>query len=467
MQLQFLGANRQVTGSRYLVQTEAARVLLDCGMFQERAFLERNWETPPFDPRQLHALVLTHGHLDHCGLIPRLVAQGFSGPIYCTPPTVELATIIMADSARIQMEDVLYKRKRHAKERRKGPHPVEPLYTVEDAQRASGLLRPVPYAQEVPVAPGITARFHEAGHILGSASVELTLTAAGRTHRVLFSGDVGQWNKPLIRDPQLPQRADTLILESTYGDRNHPDAADPQTQLAQVIGRTAARGGKTIIPTFAVERAQELMYHISRLIHDQRIPQMPVFLDSPMAVDVTEVFRRHRECLDEETLTLLENHQAPLRFPGLTFTRTVEQSMALNDLERPAVIMASSGMCTGGRIKHHLKRHIEDPRNTIVFVGYQAVGTLGRIILDGVQDVRILGQRRQVRAEIAQLHGFSAHADHDDLLRWVGSFTEPPTRVLLTHGEPQPAQALAEAITAQHGWQTQVPEYGQTVELLA
>jgi len=465
VQLHFLGANQQVTGSKYLLEAAGLKIMIDCGLFQERSIQSRNWDQPPFEPGSVDYVLLTHGHLDHCGLVPRLVAQGLNAPIITTEPSVEIATIIMLDSARIQQEDVAYKRKRHKKEKRKGPRPVVPLYTVEDAEKATGLLQPTKYGMPVALGKNVRATFFEAGHILGSASILIEVTEGDQKRTLLFSGDLGQWDKPLIRDPQLLAGADYVVLESTYGDRNHKAYSPPEEQLADIINETVKQGGKVVIPTFAVERAQELTYHIGRLVHEDKIPDVPVYLDSPMAVNVTEVFRRHRDYLDDETHQLLEAGQPPLRFEDLHLSRTVEQSKQINASRGPAIIMSTSGMCTGGRIKHHLKHTIQRPECAIVFVGFQAAGTLGRIILDGVPEVRIHRQNHIIRARIAQLHGFSAHGDHDDLLRWVKSFGNPPKQLFLTHGELSAANNLAADIKQELSWNVSVPAYQDAVEL--
>ncbi len=465
MKLTFLGANRQVTGSRYCVEANGSSVMIDCGMAQERAFLTRNWEPCPVDPVKLDALLLTHVHIDHCGLIPKLVAEGFRSPIVCTHPTVDLADVVLHDSARIQMEDAEYKQRRHRKEGRTARHPEIPLYTEADVDRTLPLLRGVPYREPVRINDVFTAIFHDAGHILGSAMIELLVHEGDGTRRVIFSGDIGQWDKPLIRDPSVFDRADYVVMESTYGDRDHEDSGNIEDQLAAVINSTTSRGGSVVVPVFAVERAQEMMYHISRLVHAERIPHIQIFLDSPMAVDVTEIFRKYREYFDEETWQMIDDNQPPLRFPGLKLVRDVEQSKAINSVQMPSVIMATSGMCTAGRIKHHLKHRISRPENTVLFVGYQGRETLGRQILEGKREVRILGRMHQVRARIAQIHGFSGHADRRALLRWLGALQQPPRRVFLTHGEEEVSLAFAETIAAQTNWPVHVPEYGETVAL--
>jgi metallo-beta-lactamase family protein len=466
MKLHFLGANRQVTGSRYVLEVGGRRVMIDCGMFQERKFQDRNWAPSPIPAGQIEALLLTHVHIDHCGLIPKLVHEGFRGPIHTTEPSAALVEIMLRDSAEIQQEDVGYKKKRHAKEGRHSPHPYEPLYTEADVDLTLPLVRACKYAQPVQVTPEITARYFDAGHILGSAMIEVNAVENGKKSRVVFSGDICQQDKPIIRDPIMLLMADNNVMESTYGDRKHQRAGDTESQLAAVINETHGRGGNVVIPTFAVERAQELIYHIGRLARAGRIPQMPVFLDSPMAVDVTGIYLKFHDYCDEAMLEMINSHQPPLKFPTLSLVRTAAESKQINGLKTPAVIMASSGMCNAGRIKHHLKNNIERPESTILFVGHQGEGTLGRLILDGVPRVRIHGQEFSVRAQIEQIYGFSGHADHDGLMRWISHFKSPPKRVFLTHGEEQVALKLAAEIKLRLGYETEVPAFQQVVELV-
>ncbi len=467
MKLTFLGANRQVTGSCYAIHTDRVTVVIDAGMFQERAFLERNWNPFPINPDRIDALLLTHAHLDHCGLIPKLVHEGFHGPIYTTAPTVDLAQLVMADAAKIQEEDAAYKQLRHKRECREGRFPCVPLYTVQQAEAVMRHMRPVEYKQPIKVAEGITATFRDAGHILGSASIQVTVLYKGIEKKLLFSGDVGRWDQPLLQDPTLfdgPAQLDAVIMESTYGDKEHPDT-DPNQQLAQVIRDTAARGGKVIIPTFAIERAQELIWRISQLLAAKQVPSIPIYLDSPMASEATAIFLKYPQWMDDATRKLIAAGRDPLHFPTLHILQTAEQSKAINDRKEPCVIMAPSGMCTGGRIKHHLRNNLPNPRNTVLFVGYQAIGTLGRQILDGNREVRIHGQMIPVQAHLQQIAGFSAHADRSDLLRWISAFNQPPKNLFLTHGEERVSLALAQRITADKHWNVTVPNYRQTVEL--
>lgn len=465
MKLHFLGANRQVTGSRYCLEAAGRHILIDCGMFQERQFQGRNWEPSPVAPAEIADLLLTHVHIDHCGLIPRLVGQGYQGPIHATRPSVALAEVMLRDAARIQEEDAAYKKRRHEREGRHGRFPEVPLFTDEDVDLTLPLLRGVPYQKPVPLGDGITATFHDAGHILGSAMIELQVTEQGQQRSLLFSGDIGQWNKPLIRDPTIFERADYVIMESTYGDRQHETSDSVDSQLGDIIHDTVRRGGKVVIPTFAVERAQELMYHISQLAHDNRIPDIRVFLDSPMAVDVTAIFRKFPDCYDQETWQRIAAGESPWQFPGLTMARSVAESKRINDLREPCVIMATSGMCTAGRIKHHLRQTIGRADSTILFVGYQSAGTLGRQILDGQPEVRIHGQQHRVRARIAQIYGFSGHADRPALMHWLGSLRQAPRQVFLTHGDEDAARSLSQHIAQTLGWPVTVPHYQQVVEL--
>lgn len=465
MKLHFLGANRQVTGSKYCLEVGPYKVLIDAGLFQERPFEHRNWERLPMPPGSINAMLLTHAHLDHCGLIPRMVRHGMACPIYCTRPTAPLAEIVMRDSAEIQAEDAAYKKKRHQREGRRPKHPEEPLYEVADVETTLPMLQPIGYRQAVEIVPGVTATFYDAGHILGSSSIEVVAQEEGETRTILFSGDIGQWNKPIIHDPTLFERADYVVMESTYGDRDHLRAGDIETQLADVVNETAARGGKVVIPTFAVERAQELMFHISGLVHTNRIPDLPIYLDSPMAVDVTAVYAKFRNYFDDDMWEKIRAHQSPMNFPGLQMVRTADASKAINTVSGPAIIMSSSGMCTGGRIKHHLRNNIERLDATILFVGHQGHGTLGRQIVDGARQVRIHGRNFRVEARIAQIYGFSGHADRAQLLKWIGSFKAPPRCVFLTHGEEEVALEFARTLETEHRWRVRVPQYNEAADL--
>jgi metallo-beta-lactamase family protein len=464
--IRFLGAAQNVTGSFYLVEHQGGRVVVDCGLYQERKYRERNWEPFAVDPGSIDAVLLTHAHLDHCGLLPKLVREGFGGPIYCTSATAEITRIVLLDSARIQEEDAEFKRRRHEREDRKGPRPEEPLYTEEDAERTLPLLRAVGYDSPTPVTNGISASFFEAGHILGSSMIRLELDGgSGARTSVVFSGDIGQWDKPIIEDPTLFAEADYLIMESTYGDRTHEDPGEIQDLLAQAVNTTHRAGGNLLIPSFALERTQEVLYHLNRLLQAGRIPHLMVFVDSPMAISVTEVFKDHPELFDDAMQELMEKGHSPFSFSGLKMTRSVDQSKAINHIRGTSIIIAGSGMCTGGRIKHHLVHNIYRKESTILFVGYQAEGTLGRQILSGARQVRILGQTWRRRANIRMISGFSAHADQPALLRWLSGLKRPPRRLFLTHGESDAIRVLADKIEREKGWKPYIPEYGERVDL--
>lgn len=465
MKLQFLGANRQVTGSQYFLQVGRSRVLIDCGMFQERAYLARNWEPLPIRPAEIDALLLTHAHVDHCGLIPKLVREGFHGKIHCTRATADLVDIILRDSAHIQMEDAAYKRRRHRKEGRKGKHPEVPLYTTEDVEQALPAVRGVEYETPVEISENVTVRFFDAGHILGSSLLCVRADENGTKRRIVFSGDLGQQDRPIIRDPTELHRADYLICESTYGDREHDRGEPIDERLAEIVTRTLRAGGNLVIPVFAVERAQDLIFHFSRLYHQGLLPAVPVYLDSPMAVRVTEVFRRHRECYDAETLRLIDSDQSPFSFPALRLVSSVEDSKRINEQRTPSIIMSTSGMCTAGRIKFHLKHNITRPESTILFVGYQGRGTLGRQIVEKNREVRIHGKMWPLRARIEQITGFSGHADRLGLLAWMRTIGNTPRAVFLTHGEEGAAKNLAESVRAEFGWRVSVPEYQDRISL--
>ena len=457
LSLTFLGAARTVTGSRYLLESSRARLLIDAGLFQERAYLARNWGDYGFDPAKLDAVLLTHGHLDHCGWLPKLVKDGFGGPVHATAATADLAPIILRDTARIQMEDARNKAKRHAKEGRAGLRPPMPLYDADDAERTIQRFRPAPgLDRPVEIAPGVTAEWGENGHILGASWVGVEADGV----RVVFSGDIGRWNRPILNDPRPPERADYLLVESTYGDRLHP-AADLETELAEALDDSLRRGGNLLIPSFSVERAQELLYLFSRLAAKGRLGHDGVYLDSPMASRVTELFSRHPEVCDGEMLALIRAGQSPFAFKRLEYVQTAEESKKLNGMAGGAVIIAGNGMCTGGRIKHHLARGLANPANLVLFVGYQAPGTLGRELVDGAGEVRLFNRRVSVQAGVRQIGGLSGHADRNELLRWTDGLRRPPAHCFVTHGDEGATAALAASLREKRGWNASCPSPGQ------
>jgi metallo-beta-lactamase family protein len=403
--------------------------------------------------------------LDHSGLVPKLVKEGFSGRILTTSASREMLEIVLLDSGKIQEEDAAYKKKRHAKEKRKGRYPEIPLYTVEDAEKTLPLVKNVPYNALYPLNDRVMLRLHDAGHILGAAMVELIIEENKNRKRIIFSGDIGQWDKPLVRDPSVFEKADYVVMESTYGDRNHEDYGSAENLMRDAIIDTVKSGGNILIPTFAIERAQEVMYCLSRLARKDQIPYLMMFLDSPMAVDITHVFEKYKEYLDREARSLFERGESPFSFPGLRLVHSVAQSKAINSIRGSCVIMAGSGMCTGGRIKHHLVQNISRKESTVLFVGYQAHGTLGRLILDGTPEVRIHGKIFRVKAKIRQIQGFSAHADRDGLMKWLSFFKSPPKRLFITHGEKEAAFSLAKAVESKYNWPISVPEYLEEWEL--
>ncbi len=465
VKLTFMGAARGVTGSRYLINKDGTTLLVDCGLYQEREFLYRNWEPFRCTPTQLHAVLLTHAHLDHSGMLPRLVNQGFHGKVICTPATAEITKIILMDSAKIQEEDAAYKKKRHAREGRKGPYPEVPLYTTADAEATFKLFAPVEYDQPVEVAEGIEATFHDEGHVLGSAMIRLRFNENGTKRSIVFSGDIGRWDRPMLGDPDVFKLTDYVVMESTYGDRNHEGTEEISGKLADIVNGAFAAGGNIIVPSFALQRAQEILYYLNGLLMAKKIPPLDVYVDSPMANKITEVFKRYAENLDSDMRKLLQQNHSPFAFPGLKTVETVEESKSLNEKKGTYMIIAGAGMANGGRIKHHLANNISRPESTVMFVGYQAAGTLGRLILDGAETVRIHGQKYTVNAKITQIQGLSAHADRDELMKWISMLSVNPKHVFITHGEKSSAESFAKYLHEQKGFQTSVPEFGTTVQL--
>ena len=445
MKVRCLGAAKNVTGSRFLVETEESRILIDCGLYQEREFRSRNWENFPVKPSSIQHVILTHAHIDHCGFLPKLIKDGFNGTIFCTSPTSEIAEIALLDTAHLQEADADLKKKRHEREKRKAPYPEIPLYTVKDARQVSGHFKTISYEEKIDITPDIKAIFHDAGHILGSAHIELRVREE-KEKICVFSGDIGRWNKPILRDPTLIESADYVFMESTYGNRSHGDHGACPRDLAKIINETNKAGGNIIIPTFAIERAQELLYCISRHLKDNKIPHLMTFLDSPMAIDVTKVFKKYPDYFDEDARALIEKGEDLFSSPLLKTAQSTQESKAINHVKGTAIVMSGSGMCTGGRIKHHLLRNLGRTESTILFVGYQAKGTLGREILGRPSRVRVFGQNVSIRARIEKINGFSAHADRDELLRWVTGFKKAPKKIFVIHGEDAAAEEFAELL---------------------
>ena len=466
IKLQFLGATRNVTGSSFLLEVGDSRILVDCGLYQERELRYRNWRPFPVDPRSVDVVLLTHAHLDHCGLLPKLAREGFAGKIICTAPTEEIAKIVLLDSAHIQEEDATHKKKRHKKERRKGAYPEVPLYTQEDVKRVFPLFESVVYEKPITINGQISVSFHDAGHILGSSMIKVKISRHNNPERtIVLSGDIGRWNKPIVRDPTLFEEADYIVVESTYGDRHHEDSSDITNRLSDVIAHTEQKGGNVVIPSFAIERAQELLYHLNELLREDRIPHLVTFVDSPMAINVTEVFKHHPQYFDAEMLGLVTSGNSPFYFSTLRLTRSTEESKAINHIRGSSIIIAGSGMCTGGRIKHHLVNNISRPESTILFVGYQAKGTLGRKIVKGAKTIRIHGVMHSVKANIVQIDGFSAHADQGELLGWLSGLKSPTRRVFVVHGEDESSSTFARLVREKYGWQVSIPQYKERVVL--
>jgi len=458
--LRFLGAAGTVTGSRHLIEHGGKHLLLDCGLFQGRKELRlRNWQPFPFPAGRIDAVVLSHAHIDHTGWLPRLVAEGFDGPVYTTPATRDLSAIMLPDSGRLHEEEAAYaNRKAYSKHR-----PALPLYTEDQAAACIPRMRALPYDQPREILPGITVRLRRAGHILGSAIVLVDLEGDGPARRVVFSGDLGRPGIPIIPDPDLVDRATELLIECTYGDRLH-EVHDPSADLARELNRVAAERGTLIIPAFAIGRTQQLLHDIRKLEAAGKVPVLPVMIDSPMACSATPLYLMHREEHDAEMRAAVAAGDRPLEPGRVEFTRSVEQSRAINGMKGPLVIISASGMATGGRVLHHLARRLPDPNTSVILVGYQAEGSRGRRLLDGEKTIRIHGQDVTVRARVGQIHGFSGHADWKELDGWMGGFHQPPAHTFLIHGEPGALEAMR-ARLAGRGWKVSVPEHEQRFEL--
>ncbi len=468
MKLTFWGAAGTVTGSMHLVESGGKRLLLDCGMYQgRRKDADAKNRHLPFPGSSIDAVILSHAHIDHSGNLPTLVKNGFAGPIYTTPATIDLCNWMLRDTAHIQEKDAEFLNKRLEKRKSQGAENghVEPLYTTADAEATIPLFHPVPYHTPQAVTPDLTYESYDAGHILGSSFVVLHDRAGGQAVRLGFSGDVGRPNLPIIRDPEIMPPVDYLILESTYGGRLHKHVEHVLNKLENVVKRTAARGGRIIVPAFAVGRTQQLVLLLHQLANEKRIPNIPIFVDSPLAINVTAVHRDHPECFDEETRAYLTNGEDPFGFKRLQYVREASDSKKLNDLHGPFVVISASGMAEQGRILHHLRNNIEDPRNTVLITGFQAADTLGRKLVEKWPEVRIFGEPVRVRAEIASLDELSGHADQKELLEWIRPLAGSVRKVFLVHGEPQQADTLAKLLKSQYNLETVVPSPGQGFEL--
>ncbi len=458
--LQFLGAAGTVTGSRFLLEHDGKRVLIDCGLFQGRKeWRQRNWSPWPVPPKTIDAVILTHAHIDHSGGLPRLVREGFNGPVYCTPGTRDLCGLLLPDSAHLQEEEARYANK----ERYSRHSPALPLYGTEDALKALRLFETFRYDKPKEILPGITVTFTRAGHILGSAVV--TVDLGGTQERVVFTGDLGRYNAPILRDPEGVRHATTLVAESTYGNREHKDS-DPTEALAEVVRKTYARGGVLVIPAFAVGRTQEILFRLRRLEDAERIPVQDVYVDSPMACDATPLYLAHADDHDLVMSSLIDQGRSPLATARTKFANRVADSKRLNGLKGPFVIISASGMATGGRVLHHLEHRLPHEENTVLFVGYQPEGTRGRRLLEGEGEIKMHGRIIKARAEIAQISGFSAHADYKEMMRWMDGFESPPQQTLLVHGEPDALEGMRKRVEAR-GWKAHVPRFMERVELAA
>ncbi len=457
----FWGATGTVTGSRHFLELDRKRYLVDCGLFQgTKENRLRNWEEFPIDPGQIERVLLTHAHIDHTGYLPRLVKNGFSGPVHCTRASADLLEILLRDSAHLQAEDARWANKRGFSKHK----PAKPLYELEDAERALSLFMPVFYGQDLPLSEGVRAKFKDAGHILGSAFIDIKTSREGRVRKILFGGDLGRPHRPVLRDPAQVFDVDYLVLESTYGNRLHPRNS-PKEELAELINQSVDRGGVLLVPAFAVGRTQTLLFVIRELEEQGKIPELQVFVDSPMAIDSTEIFRNHLPDLDlQSRLYHLQGKQI-FRPKRLRICRSRNESKKINAVKNRAIIISSSGMAAGGRILHHLTERLPDPANTVLFIGYQAEGTRGRQLVEGAKKVKIHGQYVPVKALVETLSGYSGHADYQEILAWLIGFNRPPEQTFIVHGEPDAAESLSDKIRETLGWNVLIPKLGESFEL--
>jgi metallo-beta-lactamase family protein len=463
MRIKFHGAAHTVTGTQHLLEINGSKLLLDCGMYQGKRAetYERNLNFR-YDPRSVDAVLLSHAHIDHSGNLPNLVKQGYEGPIYATRATAELGGVMLRDSGRIQESDATFVNKKRAE---RGQDSIEPLYTEQDAEEAASMLKGVDYDQAFEPIPGVVARFRDAGHILGSASISLEIEEKGRKIHLWFSGDIGRYRMPLLRDPILPEKVDYLIMESTYGDKSHSDPDKAFIEFREVVKRTVARGGKVIVPAFSVGRTQELVYNLNEMMEDGVVPRVPVFVDSPLAVEATQVFKNHPECFDEETRQfVLEARHPALDFKMLTYVKSVDESKALNERKEPMIILSASGMAETGRIVHHIRNNIGNPKNTICIVSWQAPYTLGRRLADRDPQVTIFGEVHKVKCEVATIGGLSGHAGQDLLLKYALGVKDTVKQIFLVHGEEKQATTL-QGLLKEQNVGSYYPELHESVEL--
>ncbi len=455
MKIKFCGASSGVTGSCHLLTTENHKILLDCGQFQGGKAQEAlNWEPFPFEPSEVECVILSHAHIDHCGRLPLLVKRGFTGKIYCTDATADLLDVMLKDSGYIHEKDAEWKSR---KAERAGRPPVEPLYTYEDAVKTLEYVEPILYDQQIQLNEDMKIVFNDAGHILGSAITELWVKEDGKESKIVFSGDLGMMNRPILRDPTIIKKADYVIMETTYGNRNHPENATSIKQLLDIVLKTTRRGGTVVIPSFAVGRTQELLFEFNKFYgehseYKDELDKLMVYVDSPMATTATEVFRKNAQVFDEETREYILKGDNPLDFKNLKFTRSTEESQALNLDKSPKVIISASGMCEAGRIRHHLKHNLWDARSSVIFVGYQAEGTLGKLLVEGTKDITLFGEAVHVNAEIYNLEGFSGHADQNGLFAWLAGFRQKPKQVFLVHGEEDSKKDFGKLIAEKLGY---------------
>lgn len=463
MKIRFLGAAQTVTGSCYMIETLKTKLLVDCGLFQgSKEIRERNYGDFPFNPGEIDYVCLTHAHTDHSGLLPKLARQGFKGQILATGPTIDLCAIMLPDSGHIQEMEV---ERKNRKASRAGRPLLLPIYTAKDAAETMKFFRPVAYQEIVQLNSEIRVRYQDAGHILGSASLEIWVNEQGKEAKIVFSGDIGNTGLPLVNDPTLISEADYVIMESTYGDRLHDRSRSRLDLLSETIHDTYNKGGKLLIPSFAIERTQDLLFELAQLYQQKAIPEIDIYIDSPLAIAATEVFAKNMFFFDKEAKDFFFNTRGVFSLPNLHYSRRSEESVALNELKGRAIIIAGSGMADAGRIKHHLKHNLWRPEATVLFVGFQAEGTLGRRLLDGEKEVRIHGEDISVRAEVRSIPGFSGHADQAGLLNWLGGFKKPPKTVFLTHGEPQYMKVLTEVIKKQLGFTTYEPKWLEEISI--